>query len=406
MSTEYTGTPANVTTPLARTIIDVTLATPMQVQTSASHGYSTNDYVEISGVLGATEANAGWQITVTGLDTFTLNGSVGVNAYLSAGSVTDESLTPTMTQPADGDLRSAASVNLAIDTLADRSQFLVRRSRKQRHTWTAAGGTFVVPSGVYYVDVELMGGGGGGGAGAGSGHAGTGNGPGGGGARKIVRRLRVVPGETITFAQGAGGAGGTGGAIGAIGTHGGHGLDSTLTGSISGLLLTAYGAMGGSPAAYATAGFSFGGLAYPLDLTYRASGILGYPFRGVVPQTVAGGIYPTRPESGQGGMGGGSHPSDYTHGGGTAENPCGSGVTVASDGTGAGGSSEWPTGQGGAAVTSNAFNKGVAGNPGEGPGAGGSGGGGGFSAHAGGAGGAGIPGACAIWYNGHVAVTT
>lgn len=58
----------------------------IQLQTSAVHGYSTGDWVEIAGVGGTVEANGYWQITVVDTTHFTLNGSTFVNAYASTGS--------------------------------------------------------------------------------------------------------------------------------------------------------------------------------------------------------------------------------------------------------------------------------------------------------------------------------
>ncbi|MEE2689991.1 MAG: pilus assembly protein TadG [Pseudomonadota bacterium] len=66
--------------------------------TAASHGFSTNDYVHINGVVGMTEINNSvtngstsddfWRITKVDNDNFTLNGSVGptYSAYSSGGS--------------------------------------------------------------------------------------------------------------------------------------------------------------------------------------------------------------------------------------------------------------------------------------------------------------------------------
>lgn len=406
MSTQYAGDPDNVTTPIERTIIDVSNTTPCVVQTSANHGYSTGDFVEVTGLAAPLDVlNVGWRITVTALDTFELDGSVasGVYAGTAQDRVRDWSLTPAMTQPADGDLRSAASVNLAIDLLEDKAQFLGRRTRMQKHTWTASG-TMVVPDDVFFIDFDLCGGGGGGGGGAGSGGVTSGNAPGGGGSLVHHIRCAVVPGETLTIAIGAGGAGGAGGAIGAVGGFGGHGGDTTITGSISGLLATAKGAVGAVPGPYASAGFCMGGLPYQHASAYHTSGILGYFNRGVYPVTAAGGFYITSPLPGQGGHVGGN--AEYKQGGGTQVNAGSYAVTFAGDGTGGGGSSEWPGGIGGAGVSANAFNKGPAGNPGAGPGAGGAGGGEGVSAHAGGAGGAGIAGACTARYSGNMAVFT
>lgn len=56
--------------------------------TVANHGYSTGNLVDISGVVGTTEANkTGWVITVITASTFDLQGSSFVNAYVSGGIV-------------------------------------------------------------------------------------------------------------------------------------------------------------------------------------------------------------------------------------------------------------------------------------------------------------------------------
>ncbi len=60
----------------------------IEITTTAKHGRKTGEKVVIKGIVGTTEANNQvWTITVTGLQTFTLNGSTFVNAYSSGGSV-------------------------------------------------------------------------------------------------------------------------------------------------------------------------------------------------------------------------------------------------------------------------------------------------------------------------------
>lgn len=56
--------------------------------TDVGHGYSTNDVLTIAGVVGTTEANGAWVVTVLDADHYTLNGSVFVNAYTSGGTAT------------------------------------------------------------------------------------------------------------------------------------------------------------------------------------------------------------------------------------------------------------------------------------------------------------------------------
>jgi hypothetical protein len=54
--------------------------------TAAGHGFATEDRITITGVGGTVEANAAkWRITVTGANTFDLQGSTFTNAYTSGG---------------------------------------------------------------------------------------------------------------------------------------------------------------------------------------------------------------------------------------------------------------------------------------------------------------------------------
>lgn len=69
-----------------KTITGATNATPISI-TCTAHGYSTGDTVVITGVAGNTNANGTWEITSTGANTFTLDGSAGNAAYTSGGTV-------------------------------------------------------------------------------------------------------------------------------------------------------------------------------------------------------------------------------------------------------------------------------------------------------------------------------
>lgn len=53
--------------------------------TVTTHGYSTGDYVNIQDVVGTTEANGDWQITVIDANTFDLDSSTFTNTYVSGG---------------------------------------------------------------------------------------------------------------------------------------------------------------------------------------------------------------------------------------------------------------------------------------------------------------------------------
>jgi hypothetical protein len=66
------------------TITGATNASPISI-TSNGHARITGDQVQITGVLGNTAANGTWTVTVTGTNTFTLNGSTGNGAYTSGG---------------------------------------------------------------------------------------------------------------------------------------------------------------------------------------------------------------------------------------------------------------------------------------------------------------------------------
>lgn len=65
-------------------ISGATNATPIEI-TSAGHGRTTGQTLTISGVVGNTAANGTFIITVTGANTFTLDGTSGNGAYVSGG---------------------------------------------------------------------------------------------------------------------------------------------------------------------------------------------------------------------------------------------------------------------------------------------------------------------------------
>src|SRR5262245_11238609 len=67
---------------------------PIQITTQAPHGLATGQRVMIGGVGGNTNANDTWQITRTGLHTFTLNGSAsGPASYAGGGAIGDGGFT-------------------------------------------------------------------------------------------------------------------------------------------------------------------------------------------------------------------------------------------------------------------------------------------------------------------------
>lgn len=142
MSTTYLGRPGNETLAASRTIINATATTPIEITTSAAHGFSTGEIVDIFGVLGVYEANGSYFVSVTASDKFTIyNGwTSGAPSGPVAGSgswTTGGFATPTAiprsfaaaeTLPADGDDLTAASVNVALEANADRESWLLSRA--------------------------------------------------------------------------------------------------------------------------------------------------------------------------------------------------------------------------------------------------------------------------------------
>lgn len=55
--------------------------------TVTAHGLATNDRVHVLNVLGTTEANGSWTVTVVNANEFTLNSSTFANTYVSGGTV-------------------------------------------------------------------------------------------------------------------------------------------------------------------------------------------------------------------------------------------------------------------------------------------------------------------------------
>lgn len=102
-----------------------------------------------------------------------------------------------------------------------------------------ATGTYVVPSNQRFIKVLAIGGGSSGGVAGSTGT--TIRSPGGGaGQLWIWQTVPVVPGETLTVVVGAGGAAPTAASADGL-LHANSGNDTTITGSVSGLLLTAKG---------------------------------------------------------------------------------------------------------------------------------------------------------------------
>ncbi len=69
------------TSSVGKTITNATNASPIQITTSAAHGFSTGQLVNIGAVTGNTAANGTWIVTVVNSTNFTLNGSAGNGPY-------------------------------------------------------------------------------------------------------------------------------------------------------------------------------------------------------------------------------------------------------------------------------------------------------------------------------------
>lgn len=130
MSTTLTGNASQVTTPLSRTITNASNASPIVITTSIAHLFATGDRVNVSGVSGNNAANGTWSITKLSSTTFSLDGSTGSGAYdiLSTPTAKNLSLTPQIQVPLDDDDLDVASVNVAFEALADRTQWLASRA--------------------------------------------------------------------------------------------------------------------------------------------------------------------------------------------------------------------------------------------------------------------------------------
>lgn len=231
MSTPYQGNPANITTPLAATINGATVATPIVIQTTTSHFYSTSDRVAITGVLGNTAANGVWTITVIDATHFSLNGSVGSVAYTSGGTASNQSLTPPFQIPSDGDTFNVASVNVALQMLADRTQYLNQQLTLKRAVFTSSG-TWTAPAGCLYAILVGCGGG----AGSTATTSFNAGGGGGAGAQERTRFVPIVPNTAYTVTLGSGGGGGTAGLVGGTG-----GSTTFVGGTVSVTMQGAYG---------------------------------------------------------------------------------------------------------------------------------------------------------------------
>lgn len=416
MSTVYTGDPLAVSSSLTRTVNGATNATPIVIQTTVAHQFATFDTVVVNGVTGNTAANGTWQITVVDSTHFQLNGSVGSGAYVSGGTVSDQSLTPQFTIPSDGDALDAASVNVALEVLADRTQFLALRNVQQIDEFLVTG-TWTCPANCYLVTIEGCGGGGGGcGSSAGSTADSTPgvSGSGGGGAVLSTQSFQVTPGTLYNAVVGAGGTGSAAGST--SGAAGSPSFFNTSGAYLVGDGVYCSGAAGGFGVATPqnAAVLVHGGMPTTNDVsTYIGKHIQTYA-------TTIPAIIPIPQQGGQGGTkgvnqnpGGAQSPQGFS-GFGAGTDGTNSTLKIGGAGGGSGGGGPFGYGASGgnggnaAAVTGVAGSAGNSADPNSGAGGGGAGAGGsaGTTAGAGAAGGNGGSGRMRIRYTGEPAVVT
>jgi hypothetical protein len=183
------------------------------------------------------------------------------------------------TIPDDGDARSASSVNVPFEALADRTAWLKANTTIVAEIEFIANGSFTWPFGATHAIFDGYGGGGGGGKGA--------NGPatthtaasGGGGGGGAIRRLEIVApstpvvGEQYDVTIGVGGAGGTSGS-------GANGGDTIVARTLGGIVARFRGAEGGQ--AGSTCEIEFGGPGTS-GITQYAFGLGGSPIKRTLP---------------------------------------------------------------------------------------------------------------------------
>lgn len=116
--------------------------------TSVAHGFSTGNTVVIAGVLGTVEANGTWVITVTGANTFTLIGSVYVNAYVSGGTA-QLNVTGTFVPYRENNtwkLSSILSIQSTTVALVDVTDTTIQPEIETKITYASGGITATTPT--------------------------------------------------------------------------------------------------------------------------------------------------------------------------------------------------------------------------------------------------------------------
>lgn len=133
MPTPFNGVADNPSRPAAVNIASSTNATPIVVTTSGAHSLTEGDEIQVAGHATNTAANGVWYAHIVSstqvslLVPVTRANSTGNGVGGATGTVQSQNLSPTYNEPSDGDAGSAASVNVALSALGDRTAWLAQR---------------------------------------------------------------------------------------------------------------------------------------------------------------------------------------------------------------------------------------------------------------------------------------
>lgn len=152
MSTVYNGA-GTVPVPTGNgffAISSTTHTTPITVNTTIAHGFFTGDTVEIEGADDPAiqnELNEGglWIITVTGANSFQLNGSAGTLAGGAHGYVYDYEVQPAFQIPAPGEAASMTTLGPVMQGIINAIPFLYRLLGRRRTHQTYYGNPVGAP---------------------------------------------------------------------------------------------------------------------------------------------------------------------------------------------------------------------------------------------------------------------
>lgn len=126
MPTQENGQAALVNRPAFGFILSTTPTDPIEVTTLAPHLMTTGDTVWINNAADV-GANGVFPVIVTAADKFQLVGSTNDGGGGTAGEFFPLTFDSTFQMPADGDPRDAASVDIALEALADRTAWLATK---------------------------------------------------------------------------------------------------------------------------------------------------------------------------------------------------------------------------------------------------------------------------------------